>query len=100
MANHLRLYAPAKYTTPVARLIRQHLVATLLLSLFAPWMATASQVEAPDVAATAIASLTDPAKLATLTGDRAANSRLKKAVYWLVEARSRGRTTAHVGFSA
>jgi hypothetical protein len=51
---------------------------------------------AQDVAAVAVASLTDPAKLATLTSGRAANPRLKKAVYWLAEARGRGRTAADV----
>lgn len=34
----------------------------------------------------AIASLTDPAKLATLKGERAANPRLQKCVYWLAYA--------------
>lgn len=41
----------------------------------------------------ALTSLTDPAKLATL-GKREANPRLKKAVYWLIEARSRGLEVA------
>ena len=36
--------------------------------------------------ALAIASLTDPAKLATLKGERAANPRLQKCVYWLAYA--------------
>jgi hypothetical protein len=35
-----------------------------------------------------IASLTDPAKLATLTAERAANPRLLKCLYWLNAARS------------
>ena len=38
----------------------------------------------------AIASLTDPAKLATLKGDRAANPRLQKCVYWLAYAEEQG----------
>lgn len=37
----------------------------------------------------ALASLTDPARLATL-GERGANPRLNKAVYWLDDARTRG----------
>jgi hypothetical protein len=43
----------------------------------------------PDVPARAIASLIDPAKLATL-GKRGANSRVQKCVYWLAVARSQG----------
>ena len=38
----------------------------------------------------AIASLTDPAKLATLKGERAANPRLQKCVYWLASAEEQG----------
>jgi len=38
----------------------------------------------------AIAWLTDPKKLATLTGERAANSRLQKCVYWLAYAEEQG----------
>jgi len=40
--------------------------------------------------ASAIASLTDPAKLATLKGDRAANPSLQKCVYWLAYAEGQG----------
>lgn len=40
--------------------------------------------------AKAIASLTDPKKLATLKGERAANSRLQKCVYWLAYAEEHG----------
>jgi len=40
--------------------------------------------------AKAIASLTDPAKLATLKGERAANPRLQKCVYWLAYAEEHG----------
>ena len=39
---------------------------------------------------TALASLTDPAKLATLKGERAANPRLQKCVYWLAYAEEQG----------
>ena len=41
-------------------------------------------------AAVAIASLTDPAKLATLKGGRAANPPLQKCVYWLAYAEEQG----------
>jgi hypothetical protein len=40
--------------------------------------------------AKAIASLTDPAKLVTLKGERAANPRLQKCVYWLAYAEEHG----------
>jgi hypothetical protein len=40
--------------------------------------------------ALAIASLTDPAKLATLKGERAANPLLQKCVYWLAYAEKKG----------
>ena len=39
----------------------------------------------------AIASLTDPAKLTTLKGERAANPRLQKCVYWLAYAEEQGQ---------
>ena len=38
----------------------------------------------------AIASLTDPAKLATLKGEQAANPLLQKCVYWLARAEEQG----------
>ena len=38
-----------------------------------------------------IASLTDPAKLATLKGERAANPTLQKCVYWLAYAEGQGQ---------
>jgi hypothetical protein len=40
----------------------------------------------PNTPAVAIASLTDPTKLETLKGERAANPRLQKCVYWLAYA--------------
>ena len=40
--------------------------------------------------ASALASLTDPAKLATLKGERAVNPRLQKCVYWLAYAEGQG----------
>jgi hypothetical protein len=39
---------------------------------------------------TALASLTDPAKLATLKGERAANPRMQRCVYWLATAEAEG----------
>lgn len=45
---------------------------------------------AGDAAVTAVASLIDPTKLATLHSARAANPRVLKCVYWLSEARDRG----------
>ena len=41
--------------------------------------------------ALALSSLTDPAKLATLKGQRAANPRLQKCVYWLALAEEQGQ---------
>jgi len=40
-----------------------------------------------------LASLTDPAKLATLKGERVANPRLQKCVYWLAYAEEQGEKT-------
>ena len=51
---------------------------------------------AHDVAVVAVASLIDPAKLATLQGERAANRRVLKCVYWLNDARTRGLQPATV----
>ena len=52
--------------------------------------ATPSIIAAPSTAAVAIASQTDPAKLATLKGERVANPRLQKCVYWLAYAQEQG----------
>ena len=57
----------------------------LLLSLLASsWAADKT------TPAVAIASLTDPTKLATLKGERAANPRLQKCVYWLAYSEEQG----------
>ena len=45
---------------------------------------------APTTPSAAIAAQTDPAKLATLKGERAANPRLQKCVYWLAYAEEQG----------
>ena len=44
-----------------------------------------------NTARTALVSLCDPAKIATLTSDRAANPRVRKIAYWLEVARQQGR---------
>ena len=64
---------------------------TLLKSLLALLLAaTPSIIAAPSTAAVAIAAQTDPAKLATLKGERAANPRLQNCVYWLAYAEEQG----------
>ena len=68
---------------PMSRM-RFKLLTVALCLLFA------GEAMGQDVAVRAIASLIDPAKLVTLSGDRAANPRLLKCVYWLNDARSRG----------
>ena len=60
----------------------------LLLALLLA--ATPSIIAAPSTAAVAIATQTDPAKLATLKGDLAANPRLQKCVFWLAYAEEHG----------
>jgi hypothetical protein len=66
-----------------------HRIPSIILRL-ALCLAFVSRALAGDVAVTAVASLIDPAKLATLHGDRAANRRVLKCVYWLNDARARG----------
>ena len=44
-----------------------------------------------DAVRTALINLCDPAKIATLTSDRAANPRVRKIAYWLEVARQQGR---------
>ena len=53
-------------------------------------VAAPSIMAAPSTAAVAIAAQTDPAKLATLKSERAANPRLQKCVYWLACAEEQG----------
>ena len=45
----------------------------------------------PNLAAEAIAAQTDPKKLATLKGERAANPRLQRCIYWLATAEDAGQ---------
>jgi hypothetical protein len=55
-------------------------------------LATApSIIAAPSAATVAIAEQTDPVKLATIKGERAANPRLQKCVYWLAYAEQQGQ---------
>lgn len=56
-------------------------------------------IAAESDAAAKIASLIDPAKLATL-GERGANPRIQKAVYWLNDARTNGQKPGEVLDSA
>lgn len=44
-----------------------------------------------DAVRTTLINLCDPAKIATLTSDRAANPRVRKIAYWLEVARQQGR---------
>ena len=60
------------------------LLLMLALAVAPPIMA------APSTAAVAIASQTDPARLATLRGERAANPRMQRCVYWLATAEAAG----------
>ena len=60
----------------------------LLLALLLA--AAPSIMAAPSTAAMAIAAQTDPAKLATLKGERAANPRMQRCVYWLATAEAAG----------
>jgi hypothetical protein len=55
-------------------------------------LATApSIIAAPSAAAVAIAAQTDPVELAKLKGERAANPKLQKCVYWLAYAEQQGQ---------
>ena len=62
----------------------------IILLLMVALAATPSLMAAPSPAAVAIAAQTDPAKLATLKGERAANPLLQKCVYWLAYAEGQG----------
>ena len=62
------------------------LAGLVLLALLA--LSPAAQA---DTVRIALVSLCDPAKIATLTSDRAANPRVRKITYWLEVARQQGR---------
>ena len=67
----------------------------LLATLLCWWLLTFPGAAAQADHASEIASLIDPAKLSTL-GERGANSRVQKAVYWLATARKEGQKPAKV----
>jgi predicted outer membrane protein len=54
-------------------------------------LALTPAAHAADPARIALVSLCDPAKIATLTSDRAANPWVRKITYWLEVARQSGR---------
>jgi fructose-specific component phosphotransferase system IIB-like protein len=62
-----------------------------MLPLFALIFAANVLLAASPTPAVAIAAQTDPAKLATLKGNRAANPRLQRCVYWLATAEAAGQ---------
>ena len=63
----------------------------LILLLLLPTIGLRAEENTGDsTPARAISSLADPAKLATLKGERAANPRLQKCVYWLAYAEEHG----------
>ena len=62
----------------------------LLTCLALPCHAQGTITVSNPAAAEAIAAQTDPAKLATLKGERAANPRLQRCVYWLATAEAGG----------
>lgn len=55
-----------------------------------PFQAQITIAKHPTVAAEAIAAQTDPKKLATLKGERAANARLQRCIYWMATAEDAG----------
>ena len=67
------------------------LLAFLTLLLLLPIGLRAEEKINDSAPARVMASLTDPAKLAMLKGDRAANPRLQKCVYWLAYAEEQGQ---------
>ena len=69
--------------------VKMTILSLLSLIFFLPNLEL--KAEDAKTAQQAIASLTDPAKLATLKGDRAANPRLQKCVYWLAYAEEQGQ---------
>ena len=63
-----------------------------LLTIFCVFLSVACSPADPS--RTALVNLCDPAKIATLTSDRAANPRVRKIAYWLEMARRDGRDPA------
>jgi hypothetical protein len=66
-------------------------VTALRFALLAAVLLTAAHSSNADAVRTALVNLCDPAKIATLTSDRAANPRVRKIAYWLEIARQQGR---------
>jgi hypothetical protein len=66
-------------------------VNTLRLVILAALLLASAPFARADAARTALTNLCDPAKIATLTSDRAANPRVRKIAYWLEIARQQGR---------
>jgi len=62
----------------------------IFLALALPIQAQGVFNKAPTYAAEAIAAQTDPQKLATLKGERAANPRVQRCIYWLATAEAAG----------
>ena len=67
----------------------------LISTFLCCWLLALGLAAAPTDHSSEIASLINPAKLATL-GERGANPRVEKAVYWLALARSEGARPARV----
>jgi hypothetical protein len=70
-------------------------LAALAFALFAPASLAADKSATAAACAQNLAPLIDPAKLATL-GKRGANTRVEKAVYWLITASSNSAAPAEV----
>jgi len=66
-------------------------VTAFRLALLAALLLTAAHSSNADAVRAALVNLCDPAKIATLTSDRAANPRVRKIAYWLEVARQQGR---------
>jgi hypothetical protein len=61
------------------------------LVVFVALLLASAPFSRADAVRTALVSLCDPAKIATLTSDRAANPRIRKIAYWLEIGRREGR---------
>src|SRR5436190_2025762 len=83
-------------TTKLARVAGTSADLMRVLPQFLCWLLVAFQATAAHTDdASKIVSLIDPAKLATL-GERGANPRVQKAVYWLATARKAGEQPSNV----
>lgn len=69
-------------------------IATGISALFVLANLAAARAPSVDASRAALVALCDPAKIATLEGDRAANPRVRKIAYWLEVARLEGRDPA------